>query len=194
MLRAPAAGTISWQARISHLVQAGEVLGTVAGAQVRAPFPGLVRGLVADRTAVPAGLKIGDVDPRADTDWQQISYKALAIGGGVLEAVLTWLHGAFQPRCRLTDGSAAGDRADRARTGGNPHLKMGVSRLPPGRRRRCVRCHCVRGHSVRSTWATRSLAARCPGQAASRLAASSAAGPTPSSTHTATGGMYWTGV
>ena len=95
VLRAPAAGTISWRARIGQLVQAGEVLGTVAGAQVRAPFPGLVRGLVADRTAVPAGLEIGDVDPRADTDWQQISDKALAIGGGVLEAVLTWLHGAF---------------------------------------------------------------------------------------------------
>jgi xanthine dehydrogenase accessory factor len=95
VLRAPAAGTISWRARIGQVVQAHEVLGTVAGAEVRAPFPGLVRGLVADRTAVPAGLKIGDVDPRADTDWQQISDKALAIGGGVLEAVLTWLHGAF---------------------------------------------------------------------------------------------------
>ncbi len=92
VLRAPAAGTISWQARIGDVVVADAVLGGVNGAEVRAPFAGLVRGLVADQTAVPAGLKIGDVDPRADTDWQQISDKALAIGGGVLEAVLTWLH------------------------------------------------------------------------------------------------------
>jgi xanthine dehydrogenase accessory factor len=92
VLRAPAAGTISWRARIGDVVVADAVLGAVDGAEVRAPFAGLVRGLVADQTAVPAGLKIGDVDPRADTDWQQISDKALAIGGGVLEAVLTWLH------------------------------------------------------------------------------------------------------
>jgi xanthine dehydrogenase accessory factor len=74
------------------VVEADAVLGTVEGAAVRAPFHGLVRGLVADQTIVPAGLKIGDVDPRADTDWQQISDKALAIGGGVIEAVLTRLH------------------------------------------------------------------------------------------------------
>lgn len=92
VLRAPAAGTVRWLARIGDVVEADALLGTVDGAQVRAPFAGLVRGLVAGQTAVPAGLKIGDVDPRADTDWQQISDKALAIGGGVLEAVLTWLH------------------------------------------------------------------------------------------------------
>jgi xanthine dehydrogenase accessory factor len=37
---------------------------------------------------VPPGLKVGDVDPRVDTDCSLISDKALAIGGGVLEAVL----------------------------------------------------------------------------------------------------------
>ncbi len=94
VLRAPAAGTIRWRARLGDVVEADALLGTVDGAEVRAPFAGLVRGLVAAQTAVPVGLKIGDVDPRADTDWQQISDKALAIGGGVLEAILTWLHGA----------------------------------------------------------------------------------------------------
>ncbi len=92
VLRAPAAGTVRWQVRIGQLVEADALVGTVDGAEVRAPFAGLVRGLVADQSTVPDGLKIGDVDPRADTDWQQISDKALAIGGGVLEAVLTWLH------------------------------------------------------------------------------------------------------
>ena len=92
VLRAPAAGTVTWRASIGDVVEANAVLGTVDGIEVRAPFAGLVRGLVAGQTAVQAGLKIGDVDPRADTDWQQISDKALAIGGGVLEAVLAWLH------------------------------------------------------------------------------------------------------
>ena len=39
------------------------------------------------------GLKIGDVDARGDVEaCRTISDKALAIGGGVLEAVLTHLN------------------------------------------------------------------------------------------------------
>ena len=73
------------------------MLGTVEKAKIRAPFDGLVRGLLADGTPVHTGLKIGDTDPRTDTDWRQLSDKALAIGGGVLEAVLTWLHNHQRP-------------------------------------------------------------------------------------------------
>jgi xanthine dehydrogenase accessory factor len=36
-------------------------------------------------------MKIGDVDPRPDTRCDEISDKALAIGGGVLEAVMGWV-------------------------------------------------------------------------------------------------------
>ncbi|HXZ63234.1 MAG TPA: selenium-dependent molybdenum cofactor biosynthesis protein YqeB [Streptosporangiaceae bacterium] len=93
VLRAPAEGAAHWQACIGDLVEAGAVLGTVGGREVRSPFAGVVRGLVADGTIVPGGLKVGDVDPRADTDCQEISDKALAVGGGVLEAVLTWRQG-----------------------------------------------------------------------------------------------------
>jgi xanthine dehydrogenase accessory factor len=43
---------------------------------------------------VPAGLKIGDIDARADVSaCFSISDKSLAIGGGVLEAILSWLNG-----------------------------------------------------------------------------------------------------
>jgi xanthine dehydrogenase accessory factor len=36
------------------------------------------------------GLKIGDVDPRDDPRYcTLVSYKSLAIGGGVLEAILS---------------------------------------------------------------------------------------------------------
>ena len=91
VLRAPGAGRARWRVRIGDVVAAGAVLGTVAGERVRAPFAGVVRGLIADGTPVAQGLKIGDVDPRAGTDWREISDKALAVAGGVLEAILTWL-------------------------------------------------------------------------------------------------------
>jgi xanthine dehydrogenase accessory factor len=93
VLRAPADGAARWRARIGDVVEAGATLGTVGGREVRSPFAGVVRGLVAEGTVVPAELKVGDVDPRADTDWRQISDKALSVGGGVLEAVLTWRQG-----------------------------------------------------------------------------------------------------
>ena len=91
VLRAPAAGRPRWHVSIGDVVDAGAVLGTVGDERVRAPFAGVVRGLIADGTPVAQGLKIGDVDPRADTDWHEISDKALAVAGGVLEAILTWL-------------------------------------------------------------------------------------------------------
>jgi xanthine dehydrogenase accessory factor len=92
VLRAPASGVAAWDVAIGDGVRAGQVLGSVGGAEVRAPFDGLLRGLIAPGTEVTAGTKVGDVDARYGTDWHEISDKALAIGGGVVEAVLTWWH------------------------------------------------------------------------------------------------------
>ncbi len=97
VLRAPSDGYARWCVQIGDVVADGAVLGAVGDDEIRAPFDGVVRGLISESTPVVAGLKIGDVDPRADTDWAQISDKALAVGGGVLEAILTWL----RPRDRL---------------------------------------------------------------------------------------------
>lgn len=94
VLRAPAAGTPRWVVAIGDRVGEGELLGTVGGLQLRAPFSAVVRGLIAPDTLVPAGLKIGDLDPRVDTPCHEISDKALAVGGGVVEAVLVWHRGA----------------------------------------------------------------------------------------------------
>ena len=78
---------------IRDSVSAGQLLGTVNGAAVTAPFGGVIRGLIAPGTAVRQGLKIGDVDARADrAACFTISDKALAIGGGVLEALLAHLN------------------------------------------------------------------------------------------------------
>ncbi len=95
VLRAPTAGMAVWRRQIGDLVKEGDVMGAVAGEPVYAPFDGVVRGLIGEETAVFAQLKIGDVDPRADVDaCFTISDKALSIGGGVLEAILTWLNNA----------------------------------------------------------------------------------------------------
>jgi len=54
----------------------------------------VLRGLIASGSKVKAGLKIGDVDPRADVSaCFTISDKALSVGGGVLEAILSWMNG-----------------------------------------------------------------------------------------------------
>jgi len=90
VLRAPAEGVVSWQHEIGTAVKEGQLLGSVAGLPVHAPFDGVLRGLIGPGTAVKRGMKIGDVDARADRDaCFTISDKALAIGGGVLEALLT---------------------------------------------------------------------------------------------------------
>lgn len=89
VLRAPVAGEVAWQVSIGDLVAEGQLLGSVAGEPVTAPFDGVLRGTIRGGITVWAGLKIGDVDPRGDPSacWE-ISEKSLAVGGGVLEAVL----------------------------------------------------------------------------------------------------------
>ena len=53
-------------------------------------FRGVLRGLLRNGLYAPKGMKIGDVDPRDDpAACFLVSDKALAIGGGVLEAILS---------------------------------------------------------------------------------------------------------
>ena len=95
VVRAPADGVFEHRLDIGAIVKAGDVLGRVGQAPVLAPIPGVLRGLIHDGVPVRAGLKIGDVDPRATVEHCfTISDKALAIGGGVLEAILIHLRGA----------------------------------------------------------------------------------------------------
>lgn len=92
VLRAPADGPASWSKDIGDRVAAGERIGSVGEQPVVVPFDGVIRGLIAPGTMVNAGLKIGDIDPRGDVEsCFTISDKALAVGGGVLEAILHYL-------------------------------------------------------------------------------------------------------
>ena len=92
VLRAPSQGEVAWELNIGESVKQNQLVGSVAGEPVLAPFDGVVRGLIAPGTAVTRGMKIGDVDGRADNSaCFTISDKALSIGGGVLEALLSHL-------------------------------------------------------------------------------------------------------
>jgi xanthine dehydrogenase accessory factor len=90
VLRAPNSGVFEGKVRLADRVGRGDLLATVGSAELRAPFEGIVRGLLHDGVAVSKGLKVGDLDPRGDPALcHLISDKALAVGGGVLEALLS---------------------------------------------------------------------------------------------------------
>ena len=89
ILRAPAAGAVQPKAVIGDRVSRGQLMAVVAGHEVRAGTAGVLRGMVRRAVLVSEGEKIGDVDPRAEPEHcLLISDKALAIAGGVLEAIL----------------------------------------------------------------------------------------------------------
>jgi xanthine dehydrogenase accessory factor len=89
VLRAPAAGCLIPLYEIGDLVQEGMVLGHVGGLPVVSGLTGMVRGLVHPEAELLPGVKVGDVDPRGrEIDPSLVSDKALAVGGGVLEALL----------------------------------------------------------------------------------------------------------
>lgn len=89
VLRAPAAGHVKATCEIGDVIARGQLIATINGQDVRAPFPGVVRGLIHASVEVTSGLKIGDLDPRGVVEHCfTISDKSLAVGGGVLEAIL----------------------------------------------------------------------------------------------------------
>ena len=89
VLRAPADGVFQGVRKIGDQVRSGDVVGYVAGIPMACTITGTLRGLLADGIPVTKGMKSGDVDPRCEPDHCTCaSDKALAVGGGVLEALL----------------------------------------------------------------------------------------------------------
>jgi xanthine dehydrogenase accessory factor len=90
VLRSPADGIFNSYNEIGKHVEKEQLLGDVGGEPVKAPFPGVIRGLLHSGIHVNKGMKIGDVDPRDDPAFcSLVSEKSLAIGGGVLEVMLS---------------------------------------------------------------------------------------------------------
>ena len=89
VLRAPADGIFVQRREIGDEVKAGDIAGEVDGQPMRCTIDGVLRGLLSDGTPVFKGMKSGDVDPRCKPEYcTTASDKALAVGGGVLEAIL----------------------------------------------------------------------------------------------------------
>ena len=89
VLRAPCDGIILPRREIGELVRAGEIAATVDGRPLYCAIDGMLRGMLAPGLRVTKGMKSGDIDPRgAEADYLQVSDKSLAVGGGVLEALL----------------------------------------------------------------------------------------------------------
>lgn len=89
VLRAPADGVFQGARQIGDQVKSGDIAGYVAGLPMVCTIDGILRGLLADGVTVTKGMKSGDVDPRCEPGHCTCaSDKALAVGGGVLEALL----------------------------------------------------------------------------------------------------------
>ena len=110
VMRAPADGVFEPCVEIGATVRAGDVCARVAGEPMRATIDGVVRGLLQAGVRVTTGMKSGDVDPRCHPEYIETSSdKALAVGGGVLEAILALSGGAADDRGEKNDAPALGD-------------------------------------------------------------------------------------
>lgn len=88
LLRAPCDGYVDHKKNIGDHVELGDLIGKVGSEEIRATIPGMLRGLIHPSVYVKKGLKVGDIDPRdVKEHCFSITDKALAISGGVLEAV-----------------------------------------------------------------------------------------------------------
>ena len=94
IIRATADGVFRAKVNIGDYVKAGDLLAYCDETPVYANIDGIVRGLLQDGVKVKTGMKSGDVDPRAEKGYCfTVSDKASAIGGGVLEAILSKISG-----------------------------------------------------------------------------------------------------
>jgi xanthine dehydrogenase accessory factor len=95
VLRAPIDGILIGHRQIGEHCESGDLIAEIqsidhGNSQIVSPFKGVLRGLIHDGIRVTRGLKVGDIDLRDDPSaCFLVSDKALAIGGAVLEAILT---------------------------------------------------------------------------------------------------------
>ena len=90
VLRAPTDGFVEAHFAIGDAIQEGDTIATVADAPIVAEFDGRLRGIIHPSVPVTTDMKIGDLDPRGVYEHCfTISDKSLAVGGGVLAAILS---------------------------------------------------------------------------------------------------------
>ncbi len=96
VLRAPHNGILTAHAKIGARLEEGQVIAEINSkienrtSKIISPFKGILRGLIRPNIEITENMKIGDIDLRDDPSLSTlVSDKALAVGGGVLEAILT---------------------------------------------------------------------------------------------------------
>ncbi len=88
VIYAPVDGFIHIISDIGSKVGKGDSIAEIGGISIAAPISGVVRGMLPEGFPVWQGLKTADIDPREDADWRTVSDKAMAVAGGVLEALM----------------------------------------------------------------------------------------------------------
>jgi xanthine dehydrogenase accessory factor len=96
VLRAPLAGILQARSQIGARVTEGETVAVILDprsaegeTEIRSPLKGVLRGILRPGLHVEPGMKVGDVDPRDDPRLcLLVSDKSIAVGGGVLEALM----------------------------------------------------------------------------------------------------------
>lgn len=89
VIRAPAEGRLTRTLEIGTAVTAGQAVGYVGELAMTCEIDGILRGILPSGTSVIRGMKSGDVDPRGVVEHcYSASDKAMAVAGGVLEALL----------------------------------------------------------------------------------------------------------
>lgn len=88
VVHAPVAGVTRNIKRIGDVVHEGEAILIIEQHFVKAPFNGLLRGLIRSGLSVPKGMKIADIDPRVEVDCNTVSDKARSLGGSALTAYM----------------------------------------------------------------------------------------------------------
>lgn len=96
VLRAPSEGIFVGHRKIGEHCESGELIAEIEStienhkSTIVNEISGVLRGMLRDGLYVSKGLKVGDIDPRDDPSaCYLVSDKGLAIGGGVLEAILS---------------------------------------------------------------------------------------------------------
>lgn len=93
VLRSSTTGKLKTLKGIGDYVDAGDIVALVDDAPIKARIKGVIRGLLRDGSEVYEGMKTGDVDPRGIKEFcYSMSDKVRAIGGGVLEGILSYLN------------------------------------------------------------------------------------------------------
>lgn len=89
VIYSPGSGKIIHSRSIGDIVKKGDLIARVKDFEIKASIDGVLRGLIQEGIEIKEGLKIADIDPRAEKEHCfTISDKGRAVAGGVLEAVL----------------------------------------------------------------------------------------------------------